>query len=676
MMQPRFLILFFSLFFMLSCASQKMGNDSTDNTFAEEKDISEATDDELADSASSSDEEFIEGELDQTEDVKTQAKNTETMDFSELDEESKTAEVDASNDMPAETAPKPVATRTAELRLMHFQYSPSGDFLTLDINQVVQYRTRFDTATKQLQLDLMGTQISSKMSPTARASIRSRFASARAESISSDMVRVTIQTKITEEPIVQQEGGALLVMAPSGALIPTLSQSDLKDLDPYETKSAAKKAPLMARSLEEFYSVGAKFYGNPISIQVKDVDVREVINFIAEESGANIIMSDDVDGKISLKLRQVPWDQALVTILRAKRLGYLRTGDVIRVSSMKVLQDDVENARKYAETQRAMQQQITRVIPVSYSNVDTLAGQVRGFLTKDRGNVVMDPRTSSIIVSDRDEIVERVAQLIKELDVPPTQVMIEGKIVEAEEKFTRSVGVRWGFDGSPRTISGNGGAFGGPIDLKPNFSVSPIASDAAKTLTAGMRIGTLDFLGNLDAVLALAESDSIAKILSSPRIVTMNREKAEINQQGQQISIATVADALGNRTTRAERNQVQLNLVVTPQITTDGSVIMDVEVKREFAGALADAQTLARPINTRSAKTKVLVRNGQTAVIGGIFQNDSTESTSGVPGLKDIPVLGWLFKSKDTDSVKNELMIFLTPRILTLKDLSMDSKGS
>ena len=156
----------------------------------------------------------------------------------------------------------------------------------------------------------------------------------------------------------------------------------------------------------------------------------------------------------------------------------------------------------------------------------------------------------------------------------------------------------------------------------------------------------------------------------------MNREKAEIGQMGQQISIATLSDTMGNKTTRAERNQIQLGLVVTPQITSDGSVIMDVEVKREFAGAEVDSITKARPINTRTAKTKVLVRNGQTAVIGGIFQNDSTDLDQGVPGLKDIPVLGWLFKYKSKDSVKNELMIFLTPRILTMRDLSMDTRGS
>ena len=673
MMRSRLLIfLFSSFFFITSCASQRMGGDSSsdsESASVEEKDITEATEDDLAEVDGATEDEYIEAELEQSENLESKPQaNNETMDFEDLDEEQKVTP--APEETMAVAKPK-----TAELRLMHFQYSSSGDFLTLDVNQVVQYRTRFDASTKQLQLDLIGTQMSPKMSPTARASVRSRFASARAESISSDMVRILIQTKSSEDPIIQQEGGALLVMAPSGSIAP-LAQSELTELPQGEGIKSRRNTPLSARSLEEFYMSGSKFYGAPLSIQVKDVDIREVINFVAEESGANIVISDDVEGKISLKLRQIPWDQALVTILRAKRLGYIRTGDVIRVSSMKMIQDDVDNARKFIESQRAIQQQNTRVIPISYANVDTLASQVRAFLTKDRGMVVVDPRTSALVISDRDEILDRLTQLIRELDVPPTQVMIEGKIVEAEERFSRSVGVRWGFTGSDRTLSPSGGAFGGPIDLKPRLSVTPLPTDAAGMLTAGFRIGTLDFLGNLDAVLALAESDSIAKILSSPRIVTMNREKAEISQIGQQISIATNADTLGNKTTRAERNQIQLNLIVTPQITADGSVIMDVEVKREFAGAVVDTQTLARPINTRSAKTKVLVRNGQTAVIGGIFQNDTTDSEQGVPGLKDVPVLGWLFKSKSRDMVKNELMIFLTPRILTLRDLSMDSRGS
>ena len=676
MMRSRLVILFSIFFFMTSCATQSTDSGSADNI---DESALEATDDELAEGDGTAEDEYIEAELEESLDAQPAAKVAETP---KTTDETGGLE-DETLDVTAETetvtpVPAPAPVRLAELRLMHFQYSPSGDLLNLDINQVVQYRTRFDATTKQLQLDLMGAQISPKMSPTARASVRSRFASARAESISSDMVRVTIQTKSSEDPIVQQEGGALLVMAPSGAMAPTLAQSGLTEVTGEEQDSWKnnKKAPLAARSLEEFYMSGAKFYGAPLSIQVKDVDVREVINFVAEESGANIIVSDDVEGKISLKLRQIPWDQALVTILRSKRLGYMRTGDVIRISTVKNMQEDVENARKYIETQRAVELQVTRVIPVSYANPETLSAQVKGFLTRDRGQIAVDARTSSVIVSDREDVVNRITSLIKELDVAPTQVMIEGKIVEAEERFSRSVGVRWGFNGSDKTLSPSGGAFGGPISLKPNLSSDAIPAGGNALFNAGFRIGTLDFLGNLDALLSLAESDSIAKILSSPRIVTMNREKAEINQLGQQISIATLTDNMGNKTTRAERNQIQLNLVVTPQITSDGSVIMDVEVKREFVGAEADAATKARPINTRSAKTKVLVRNGQTAVIGGIFQNDATELEQGVPGLKDVPVLGWLFKYKGKESTKNELMIFLTPRILTMRDLTMDSRGS
>lgn len=682
MMRSRFIILLSVIFFLTSCATQSSNNNGASAEFSDDAELTEATEDELADSGSggeaeaTNEDEFIEAELEQSldepaaqpADQQEQAQVTD-----ELDIETEEAAVPAPV---AEAAP--VVQPTAELRLMHFQFSPSGDVLNLDINQVVQYRTRFEPSSKQLQIDLMGTQISPRMSPTARASVRSRFTSARAESISSDMVRVIVQTKTAEEPIIQQEGEVLLIMAPSGALTTPLAQSEIKESEGEDQDSWKKKSktPLGARTLEEFYMTGAKFYGKPLSLQVKDVDVREVLNFVADESGANIIISDDVEGKVSLKLRQIPWDQALVTILRSKRLGYIRTGDVIRISTMKSMQEDVDNARRFMDTQRSVQQQITRVIPVSYANPDTLANQIRGFLTRDRGQVGVDTRTSSVILSDREEVVERLTNLVKELDVPPTQVMIEGKIVEAEERFSRSVGVKWGFNGSDKILSPTAGSNGGPLTFRPNMNSSPLPDGVSGFFSAGFRIGTLDFLGNLDAMLALAESDTIAKILSSPRIVTMNRERAEISQKGEQISVATLSDNMGVKTTRAERTNIQLKLTVTPQITADGSVIMDVEVQREFAGAEADAQTKARPINTRTAKTKVLVRNGQTAVIGGIFQNDSTETENGTPILKDIPVLGWLFKYKGKDSVKNELMIFLTPRILTMRDLAMDSKGS
>jgi type IV pilus assembly protein PilQ len=286
---------------------------------------------------------------------------------------------------------------------------------------------------------------------------------------------------------------------------------------------------------------------------------------------------------------------------------------------------------------------------------------------------VSDNRTSSLILTDTADVLERVERLVKELDIPPAQVMIEGKVVEATESFSRTLGVNWGFGGAPAEISSSGGFNGSPLRLNSNWSSTSISSSTAAAANGvlELNVGRFDFLGDLNATLSLAQADSLVKIVSSPRIVTMNKEKAEISQKGEVITINKTVDQNGQPQSNATRTPVELKLAVNPQITNEGSVLLDIDVLRQFAGPIADSDTKARPVESRSAKTKVLVPNGQTAVIGGIYQSTDSTTENGVPGLKDIPILGWLFKSKADERTKTELIIFLTPRILNAKDQSV-----
>ncbi|NJL26081.1 MAG: hypothetical protein HC902_13555 [Calothrix sp. SM1_5_4] len=192
----------------------------------------------------------------------------------------------------------------------------------------------------------------------------------------------------------------------------------------------------------------------------------------------------------------------------------------------------------------------------------------------------------------------------------------------------------------------------------------------AGPFASSVNIGTLDIFGDLNAALTLAERDSLAKVISAPRISSMNREKATIQQKGENISIITTTSEQTGAVNKSEkRTPFSLELNVTPQITADGGVIMDLDVKREFLGPIEDGELRSRSVNARAAKAKVLVRNGQTAVIGGIYTSDETESTNGVPGLKNIPILGWLFKNRAVSRSKNELLIFLTPRIVAQDEM-------
>ncbi|OFZ19042.1 MAG: hypothetical protein A2Z20_09850 [Bdellovibrionales bacterium RBG_16_40_8] len=345
---------------------------------------------------------------------------------------------------------------------------------------------------------------------------------------------------------------------------------------------------------------------------------------------------------------------------------------MLRITKLATLQSEATAAKDIVEAQKRLTPLKIKIMPVSYAAIEDLTTQIKPFLTESRGQVVGDKRTSSIIITDTAEALMRVERLIKELDIQPTQVMIEGKIVEASENFTRQVGVNWSLSGSQIDISKKGGINGTPLRMTPQFGSAPL--DAAQLQSANgflnLRVGTLDFLGNLDATLSLAQSDSLVRIISSPRIVTMNKEKSLISQKGEVITIKATVDQNNNKTYQAERTPVELKLDVTPQITNEGSVVLEVDLTRQFAGAQVDAATRARPINTRQAKTKVLVPSGQTAVIGGIYQSDETQSETGTPVLKDIPVLGWLFKQRSSDRQKNELLLFLTPRILNAKEQS------
>lgn len=561
-----------------------------------------------------------------------------------------------------EPAPAPAPER-ARITNIRYLANQAGGTIVVEATGPLTYQARNEGS--QFVVEIENADLPAKLKhafPVKDATSAFKTLSANQDA---GPTRIVVQMKdgANGQPIVQNEGNSLLVIPASSPLIAETTPLS-KESPPQPTQ------PLGAQSLDEFLTGNQKFFGKPISLQTKDADVRDVVNFIAEESGANIIMSDEVKGKISVKIRRIPWDQALVTVMRAKKLGYSRQGNVIRISSMQELQEETDAAAKIIETQKNIAPVRVKVIPVNYANVEELAKQVPAFLSKD-GKVVVDQRSNTILVTDRDNVLEKVERIIKALDLQPNQVLIEGKIVEAQEQFSSFVGVNWGLSGSPVTLSQNAGLNGTPLLLAPSFGVSTFDSVANNPLRTGFRIGTLDFIGNLTATLQLAEKDSIAKVISSPRISTLNREKASISQSGEQITVSTTINNVSNeKTFQEKRTPITLDLTVTPQITADNSVIMDMEVKRQFAGAVEDQDTKARAINTRTAKTKVLVRNGQTAVIGGIYQSDEQTTENGVPVLKDIPIFGWLFKSKSKERTKNELLIFLTPRIMATSQAS------
>lgn len=589
---------------------------------------------------------------------------------------------EAAPETPAQTEPVVQNRVTA----INYLAAKNGGTIEIKTSSPANYNVRTNPDMNQYIIEVQNATLADSLKrPFIMKDFEGAFGTINAyQNPGGQTARIVVQMKGQGEPVISQEGNSLLVLPPDGssamsvattnpteAAVSPAPEGPKTDKDSYNVTEAAKDEKILgARTLDEFLTGSGKFYGRPISIETNDAEVRDVIKFIAEESGVNLVIADDVEGKVSVKLRQVPWDQALVIVMRSRGLGYVRQGNVLRITKLATLQAEAQTAKQIVDSQKILAPMKVKVMPISYAVVADLEKQVKPFLTKERGEVVSDSRTSSLIVTDTADVLGRVERLVKELDIPPPQVMIEGKIVEASENFKRQVGINWGYGGSLVELAPSGGANGTPLNMNSRFRVDPTStgSKVQGMGTLGFNIGSLDFFGNLDATLSLAQTDQLVRIISSPRIVTMNKEKALISQKGEDISVSTFLPP-GSTTTQTTdvRTPLELKLEVTPQITADGSVILDVDVLRQFAGAI-ETSNGSRPVNSRSAKTKILVPNGQTAVIGGIYQSDETETETGVPVLKDVPVLGWLFKNKTQDRQKNELLLFLTPRILNAKD--------
>lgn len=397
------------------------------------------------------------------------------------------------------------------------------------------------------------------------------------------------------------------------------------------------------------------YTGRRVTLEFSDADVRKIFQLIAEVSSLNFLISDDVTGTITLKLVNVPWDQALDVILDAKGLGMQRDGNIVQIKPKARIQTQAEEemaAKKAAE--RVMELRTT-VFEVNYAAVGDVAGQFSA-IKSERGVISMDPRTSRVIVKDIQPALDEMRALLKTLDAPEKQVMIEARIVEATSTFTRDLGVQWGLryqDGSASILGIN------TVDTGFGGVVSPGGPGSTGTggIGLGMSFGKLNSNVQLDMRLSAAATIGQVKIISTPKVVTLNNKAAKISQ-GQSIPYQTTS-AEGTKT---EFVEAALTLEVTPHITSEGTVSMKIKASNNSPGA--SAGDAAPPINKKEATTELLVANGETTVIGGIYVDSDTESDTGVPFLSDIPLLGWLFKSNSKQKTKTELLIFITPKVV------------
>ena len=413
------------------------------------------------------------------------------------------------------------------------------------------------------------------------------------------------------------------------------------------------------------------YTGQRISLDYKDADISNVLRLFAEVSGFNVIAADDVKGSVTVKLHDVPWDQAFDIVLDAKGLGMVRKGNVIRIAPAEKLKKEEEDALAANAVKEKLVDLTSEIIPVSHAPVAEMANKIEKIKT-DRGSITVDERSSLLIIRDVPRVIKEARLLITKLDKPTPQVLIEARIVEVDVNHQKDLGVQWGGGYTADAAHGNALNYGFPNSMQTGIGAgggwalnAPNAGATGTGLgggeaggTIGLSFGSIDNTLSLDLKLSALESKGVSKIISRPRIVTINKQEAKI-QQGLSIPFVTTS-AEGTKT---EFIDASLELTVTPEVKQDKSIILSIKVSKnepDFARAAAGSPSISK----KEAKTMVLIKDGDTTVIGGIFTQKEGESESGVPILKDIPLIGWLFRSTNKTNDKAELLIFITARIV------------
>ena len=426
-----------------------------------------------------------------------------------------------------------------------------------------------------------------------------------------------------------------------------------------------------------------RFNGRRIDLDLKDADIHNILRLLADVGRVNIVTADDVTGSVTIRMRNVPWDQALDVVLQAKGLGMVRSGNLIRVAPLATLQKERELRLAAAKQEYELTPLETRLIPVSYAQADELQARAKDLLSP-RGSIAVDERTNVLIARDISGNLNNIEELIRSLDTQTPQVLVEARIVEATSRYIRDIGIQWGGDATFSEATGNptGIAFpskvgiaGGNYDQntnsrglspfqgnvpQPNFAVNlPAATGTGQGGAIGFSLGSVDNNFNVGLRLSAAEASGLLRIVSSPRILTLDNRDARISQ-GTLIPFSQIS-AQGVQTTFQE---AKLQLLVRPHVTADGSVSMHVKINRDEPDF---NQTSARgdpTILKREAETDLLVMDGHTAVIGGIYTRNTGRNLDQVPFFGDIPILGILFQRRRASDTRNELVIFLTPRIV------------
>jgi type IV pilus assembly protein PilQ len=410
------------------------------------------------------------------------------------------------------------------------------------------------------------------------------------------------------------------------------------------------------------FSEKHKYTGRKVTLEFADAEVRKIFQLLSEVSNKNFVLGDEVTGNISLKLVNVPWDQALDIILNTRGLDKREDGNIILIRGKDKFassKDDEDKLRKAALNAEPLE---TAIFDVNYADLASVESQFNVLKLHKDAKITKDTRTNKIIVKDVKTAVEDMRKILKELDIPEKQVMIEARIIEASSDFSRSLGVSWGLGTNPDAggkhfpfINSVDSVFGG---LVSNSGASAIGSTVG---AADISFGTIGSNVKLSMRLNAAAKAGLLKFISSPKVATLNNKSAKITSGKQIPYISATSDKIETKFVEAA-----LSLEITPHINNNGTIVLKIDAKNDSVDSTSTSST--PPINKKQATTEMLLKDGETTVIGGIFTDSETQGEEGLPWLMDVPILGNLFKSTSYSKSKSELLIFITPRILTAQN--------
>ncbi len=441
-----------------------------------------------------------------------------------------------------------------------------------------------------------------------------------------------------------------------------------KPLPPAEERGGvppevAKKAEGEKRVTRE-EGAEKRFTGSRLSLDFKDADIKNILRLIAEVSNLNIITGDDVTGKITMRLVDVPWDQALDIILKTRGLGKVQVGNVIRIAPLENLRKEYMadlDAQKGIEEKEAL---VTELIPVNYAMAKEISPQVKAVIGKG-GNVNVDDRTNTLIVKDIPQNIVEVKKLVKSLDTKTPQVLIEARILEASVSFQRDLGISWGFMAGNNTTNKAVSTVGGGTAGTSNLRGTDVNTRKLVDLPSATKVGIVEFLftseqglKNLDVAISASENKGDAKIISSPKIATLDNKEASI-EQGLRIPYRKLTT---EGTVTTDFIDANLKLTVTPHVTNDGNIKMSIRAKKDAPDTSITVDGVPS-IDKKEAITEVMIKDGGVVVIAGVYTNQKSDTTDGVPLFNKIPLLGWLFKKESKQDTRKDLLIFISPKI-------------